>query len=377
MQFIDLKSQQNYLLDSGKTLRQDIDSKIKTVLDHGQFILGPETKQLESELKNYVGVKHCIAVSSGTDALLLALMAIGIMPGDEIITTPFSFISTIETIQLLGARPIFVDINPDTYNIDHLAIEQKISPKTKAIIPVSLYGQPANFKEINKLANHYKIPVIEDGAQSFGSMHFESKSCGLSTIGTTSFFPSKPLGCYGDGGACFTDDDEIADNIRRISTHGQIKRYEHIDVGINGRIDTIQAAILLSKLKIFHIEVENRKIIGSEYTRKLNQMDFNATPFIELNNTSVYAQYTVQVSNREKVQEIMKNKGIPTSVHYPKPLNRQKSYLKYSNNNKKFNHDMNNAYEASQSVLSLPMHPWLIQSDQDLIIKNLLQAVSK
>ncbi len=374
MQFIDLKSQQNYLLHSGKTLREDINERIKTVLDHGQFILGPETSELESELKEYVGVKHCIAVSSGTDALLLALMALEITTGDEVITTPFSFISTIETIQLLGAKPVFVDINPTTYNIDHNSIEKNITSKTKAIIPVSLYGQTANFTEINKLAKNYQIPVIEDGAQSFGSTHYGAKSCGLSTIGTTSFFPSKPLGCYGDGGACFTNNDEIAEKIRRISTHGQIRRYEHVEVGINGRIDTIQAAVLLAKLKIFHIEVQNRETIGSAYTNKLNDMNFHNTPYIEANNTSVYAQYTVKVSNREKVQQLLKCEGIPTSIHYPKPLNRQKSYLKYLKSNN-ISLEMNNAYQASKSVLSLPMHPWLSSTDQDLIISKLLKSI--
>ena len=258
MEFIDLKAQQKQLTKKGITLREDIEKRIQCVLDHGKYILGPEVAQLEAELSDYVGVKHCIAVSSGTDALLIALMALEIRPGDEVITTPFSFFSTVETILLLGAKPVFVDIDKKTYNIDPREIEVAITKKTKAILPVSLYGQPADFKSINQLANAYKIPVIEDGAQSFGSTHHRQRSGALSSIGTTSFFPSKPLGCYGDGGACFTNDDFIAKNMREISLHGQNKRYSHNQLGLNGRLDTIQAAVLLAKLNLFDNEVENR-----------------------------------------------------------------------------------------------------------------------
>ena len=247
-------------------------------------------------------------------------MALGIKPGDEVITTPFSFFSTVETILLLKAKPVFVDIDEFTYNIDPKLIESAISKKTKAIIAVSLYGQPANFKEINKIGKEHDIPIIEDGAQSFGSTHHKLKSCGLSTIGTTSFFPSKPLGCYGDGGACFTNDEELAKNIREISIHGQNKRYSHNQIGLNGRLDTIQAAILLSKLDLFEFEVESRIKIGSRYTSKLKEKGLNTTPFISPENTSVYAQYTIQVKNRDNVIENMKNRGIPTSVHYPSLL---------------------------------------------------------
>ena len=387
MEFIDLKAQQQQLVSGGITLRQDIDQKIKKVLDHGKFIFGPEIEELEEKLAKFVGVKHCIGVSSGTDALLISLMALGIKPGDEIITTPFSFFSTVETILLLRAKPVFVDIEELTYNIDSKLIEQAISKKTKAIIPVSLYGQPANFMEINKIGQKYKIPIIEDGAQSFGSTHHKLRSCGLSTIGTTSFFPSKPLGCYGDGGACFTNDKELAKNIREISIHGQNKRYSHNQIGLNGRLDTIQAAILIAKLDLFEAEIEARIKIGSRYTAKLNEKGFNKTPFISSDNTSVYAQYTIQVNNREKVIENMKNRGIPTSVHYPSLLPDQKALKNFNLKNKKFlkhifskdihkSYVIKNAKEAARKVLSLPMHPNLNEDNQNLVINSLMESLN-
>ena len=251
MHFLDLKAQQEQLLDDGKTLRAEIDRRIAAINDNCKFIQGPEVNELEESLAKFVGSKNCISVSSGTDALLIALMALDIKDSDEVITTPFSFIATAETILMLGAKPVFVDIEKDSYNIDPLKIEEKITSKTKAIIAVSLYGQPANFNLINNIAKKHNIPVIEDGAQSFGATHHNKKSCNLSTLGTTSFFPSKPLGCYGDGGACFTNDDELASKMKRISLHGQEKRYFHTEIGVNGRIDTFQAAILLAKLPIF------------------------------------------------------------------------------------------------------------------------------
>ncbi len=387
MEFIDLKAQQQQLTPRGDSLRKDIDQRIKTVLDHGKYILGPEVNELEEKLAKFVGVKYCIGVSSGTDALLISLMALGIKPGDEIITTPFSFFSTVETILLLGAKPVFVDIEELTYNINPNLIEQAISKKTKAIIAVSLYGQTANFFEINKIGRKCNIPIIEDGAQSFGSTHYESKSCGLSTIGTTSFFPSKPLGCYGDGGACFTNDIELAKNIREISIHGQNKRYSHNQVGINGRLDTIQAAILLAKLDIFDDEVKSRMKIGSRYTAKLKEKGFNKTPFISSENSSVYAQYTIQVNNRKKVAENMKNKGIPTAIHYPSLLSDQTA-LKNSNlKNRKFLKNIftkqiyksfiiGNAKEAAKKVLSLPMHPNLSEENQNLVINSLMESLT-
>ena len=387
MEFIDLKAQQQQLVSGGITLRQDIDQKIKKVLDHGKFIFGPEIEELEEKLAKFVGVNHCIGVSSGTDALLISLMALGIKPGDEIITTPFSFFSTVETILLLRAKPVFVDIEELTYNIDSKLIEQAISKKTKAIIPVSLYGQPANFMEINKIGQKYKIPIIEDGAQSFGSTHHKLRSCSLSTIGTTSFFPSKPLGCYGDGGACFTNDKELAKNIREISIHGQNKRYSHNQIGLNGRLDTIQAAILLAKLDLFEAEVEARIKIGSRYTEKLKEKGFNKTPFISNENSSVYAQYTIQVNEREKVIENMKNKGIPTAVHYPSLLPYQKALKNFNPKNKTilnsiFSKELyksfmiKNAKESASKVLSLPMHPNLSENNQNLVINSLMESLT-
>ena len=368
-------------------MREDIEKRIRCVLDHGKYILGPEVTQLEKELSSYVGVDYCIGVSSGTDALLIALMALDIGPGDEVITTPFSFFSTVETILLLGAKPVFVDIDELTYNIDPNQIEQAISKKTKAIVPVSLYGQPADFLEINKIGEAYKIPIIEDGAQSFGSTHHKIKSCGLSTIGTTSFFPSKPLGCYGDGGACFTNDKKLAETMREISLHGQNKRYHHRKIGLNGRLDTLQAAVLIGKLSIFDFEVEARMKIGDRYTKQFKKNGFTKVPFISPTNTSVYGQYTIQVNNRDKVIENMKSKGIPTSVHYPSLLPDQEAlkFLKSKNKSlinrifsrKSFkSYAINNAKEISKKVLSLPMHPLLTVENQDLVINSLLESIN-
>ena len=382
MEFIDLKAQQNQFLENGETLREDINKRIKKVLDHGRYIMGPEVNEIELKLAEYVGVKHCIGVSSGTDALLVDLMALGIKPGDEVITAPFSFFATVETILLLGAKPVFVDIENLTFNLDPKRIEIAISRKTKAIIPVSLYGQPANFKEINLIAKKYDIPVIEDGAQSFGSKHNKKRSCGLSTIGVTSFFPSKPLGCYGDGGACFTNNDFLANSMRQIASHGQEKRYEHLRIGLNGRLDTIQAAVLLAKLNIFEKEVHLRQEIGDKYTQKLNKKGFQKTPSLNPQNTSVYAQYTVQVESREEVINFLKNKSIPTSIHYPKLLPDQDALCaKKSGFIKNFfhkkiykSHVIPNARNLVSKVLSLPMHPMLSDKDQDLVVETLINA---
>ena len=386
MEFIDLKAQQLQSTPEGYTLREDIEKRIRCVLDHGKYILGPEVTQLEEELSAYVGVDYCIGVSSGTDALLIALMALNIGPGDEVITTPFSFFSTVETILLLGAKPVFVDIDELTYNIDPNQIEKAISKKTKAIVPVSLYGQPADFLEINKIGEAYKIPIIEDGAQSFGSTHHNIKSCGLSTIGTTSFFPSKPLGCYGDGGACFTNDKKLAETMREISLHGQNKRYHHRKIGLNGRLDTLQAAVLIGKLSIFDFEVEARMKIGDRYTKQFKKNGFTKVPFISPTNTSVYGQYTIQVNNRDKVIENMKSKGIPTSVHYPSLLPDQEALKILKSNNSLLNkifsrksfksYSINNAKEISKKVLSLPMHPLLTVENQDLVINSLLESIN-
>ncbi len=387
MEFIDLKLQQESKLSNGNILIDEINYRISKVLKHGKFILGPEVDELESALAEFVGVDHCICTSSGTDALLVALMAIGIKPGDEVITTPFSFIATAETIALLGAIPIYADIESDTYNLDPNKIKNLITSRTKAIVPVSLYGQPANFEKINQLAKKYNLQVIEDGAQSFGAKQNNKRSCNLSSIGVTSFFPSKPLGCYGDGGACFTNQKEFADKMRKISKHGQSKRYFHTELGINGRIDTIQAAILLAKLPLFEKEVKLREDAGEYYTKKLNSLGIESTPSIKSYNTSVFAQYTIQVDNRNDVQNYLKNKGIPTAVHYPtllydqpalNKLKRKPSLKNFFNKQisvNKFNCPI--AELSCKRVLSLPMHPGISKSDQNEVTEQVFNAINK
>ena len=376
MQFIDLAAQQRQQLEGGQTIREAVDSRIAAVLNHGRYILGPEIEELETILADYVEVNHCIAVASGTDALLIALMALGVQAGDEVITTPFSFISTSETIALLGATPVYVDIDPVTYNLDPSKLEEVISTRTKAIIPVSLYGQPADFSAINAIADCYGLPVIEDGAQSFGSEQQGRRSCGLSTIGTTSFFPSKPFGGYGDAGACFTDNPEYADHMRRVSRHGQARRYFHTDIGLNGRIDTIQAAILLGKWPNFAHEVEARGRIGAAYSRKLQAAGVTTTPQLAAGNTSVYAQYTVQVEQRAAVQSALKDQGIPTAVHYPIPLCQQPA-LRCEHRFCSGGCHTPIAQAASARVMSLPMHPWLSEADQDRVVDGLVSTLQQ
>lgn len=355
MQFIDLAAQQ-------AKLRGKIDARIAAVLDHGQYIMGPEVKELEQSLAQYTGSKHCITVASGTEALLISMMALGIGPGDEVITTPFTFVASAETIVLLGATPVFVDIEPDTCNIDAAKIEAAITPKTKAIMPVSLYGQPADMDAINTIAAKYSdIPVIEDAAQSFGSEYKGRKSCNQSTIGCTSFFPSKPLGCYGDGGAIFTKDDEIAQACREIRVHGQSKRYVHTRIGVGGRMDTLQCAITLAKLERFDWEVERRYAIGERYNKLLDEA--GVTRIVQRSDrTSVFAQYTVLVDDRDSVQKALNDAGIPTAVHYPVPLNRQPAY-----ENLVRSMDTPIADKAAQQVMSLPMSPDLSDEVQDTI----------
>jgi UDP-2-acetamido-2-deoxy-ribo-hexuluronate aminotransferase len=317
--FIDLKTQY-------QALKPQIQERINAVLEHGQYIMGPEVKELEDKLSAYTGSKHCITVASGTEALLMSLMALDIKPGDEIITTPFTFVATAEVIVLLGAKPIFVDIEPDTCNMDASLIEAKITVKTKAIMPVSLYGQTADMDAINAIAaKHGNIPVIEDAAQSFGATYKGRKSGNLSTIGCTSFFPSKPLGCYGDGGAIFTNDDALAQAMREIRVHGQSQRYVHTRIGVGGRMDTIQCAIVLAKLERFDWEVEQRKQIGSRYNQLLDDAGMPRVHQRE-NRTSVYAQYTVFTQDRELLQKKLSDQGIPAAVHYPVPLNEQPAY---------------------------------------------------
>lgn len=361
MQFIDLNTQTQRIEDK-------LVNRFKSVLTHGNFIMGPEVLELELALAEFVGVGHAIGVSSGTDALLIALMALNIAPGDEIITTPFSFFATAEVIALLGAKVVFVDIDRETYNIDPQKIESVISKKTKAIIPVSLYGQCADIDAINDIANRYSLAVIEDAAQSFGAKYKGRYSGGLTTIGCTSFFPSKPLGCYGDGGACFTNDIDLARRMKEIRVHGQSKRYYHTSIGVNARLDTVQAAFLLEKLEIFKEECELRLKVAENYSKKLPQ--WIKKPIIKPENTSVFAQYTIEVPNRKEVQEILNSKNIPTAVHYPICLHQQPVFKEKDLHMGIFP----NAEEASRLVMSLPMHPYLSESDQDLVVSALESA---
>ncbi|HWQ62402.1 MAG TPA: DegT/DnrJ/EryC1/StrS family aminotransferase [Negativicutes bacterium] len=360
--FIDLKTQQD-------RIRPSLNKRIAAVLEHGQYIMGPEVPELEEKLAAYTGAKHCIAVSSGTDALQIALMALDIKAGDEVITTPFSFFATAGVIMILGAKPVFVDIDPRTYNLDPKLIEAAITPNTKAIMPVSLYGQCADFDAINAVAARHGLPVIEDAAQSFGATYKGRKSCALSTIGCTSFFPSKPLGCYGDGGACFTDDDELARLMRMIRVAGQDRRYHHVMVGINGRIDTIQAAILLAKLEVFEEEIALRQKVAARYTDLLR--GHFVTPYIELHNMSAYAQYTVQVDNREVVQKRLEKAGIPTAVHYPIPLNMQPTCASLGLGEG----SLPVAEAAAKRVMSLPMSPYLDEWSTVMVI-DALKAIT-
>jgi UDP-2-acetamido-2-deoxy-ribo-hexuluronate aminotransferase len=352
--FIDLKAQQ-------ARIKGQIDLGIARVLAHGQYILGPEVAELEEKLAAYAGAKHCITVANGTDALQIAQMALGIGPGDEVITPGFTYIATAETVALLGAKPVYVDIDPRTYNLDPALLQAAITPRTKAIIPVSLYGQCADFDAINAIAAKHGIPVIEDAAQSFGGGYKGRKSCNLSTIACASFFPSKPLGCYGDGGAIFTNDDELAKIMRQISRHGQDRRYHHIRVGVNSRLDTIQAAILLPKLAIFEDEISQRQQVADRYRDLLNQAGVQSTPYIEPHNTSVYAQYTIRVKDRQTLQDKLKDAGVPTVVHYPIPLNKQPAVADSAAR-------LPVGDEVAEQVLSLPMHPYLSEQDQRTIV---------
>ncbi|MCX7121329.1 MAG: DegT/DnrJ/EryC1/StrS family aminotransferase [Gammaproteobacteria bacterium] len=347
MQFIDLKTQY-------QQRKTQIDGAIARVLDHGQFLFGPEVEALEHKLATFVGAKHCISMSSGTTALHIALIALGVQPNDEVITTPFSFFAAAEVIYLLGAKPVYVDIDPKTYLMNPALLEAAITPKTKAIIPVSLYGQCADMDAINAIAQHHGIPVIEDAAQSFGAEYKNIKSCGpMSDIACTSFFPSKPLGGYGDSGACFTNDDELANRLRLIMNHGQQGRYNHVMIGMNGRMDTLQAAILLEKFEIFEMEIAAREKVAGFYRKHLP--DSLAPPVIAKHNKSVYAQYTVQVNDREKVQRLLTEAGIPTAVHYPVGLHQQPVIASISAEKQHFPHT---EYCAAH-VLSLPFHPYL------------------
>lgn len=366
MDFIDLKSQY-------RALRGDINARIQTVLDHGQYILGPEVREFEQRLAEYVRAKHCISVASGTDALLIALMALGVGPGDEVITTPFTFVATAEVIALVGAKPVFVDVEPDTANIDATLLEAAITPRTKAIMPVSLYGQPADMDEINAIAaRHGDIAVIEDAAQSFGATYKGRRSGALSGFGCTSFFPSKPLGCYGDGGAIFTDDAALAEACTEIRVHGQSARYYHTRIGIGGRMDTLQCAILLAKLARFDWEVARRIELGDRYAAAILGRGAKAGLLtVRPERTSVWAQYTVLVENRDVVQEKMQQAGVPTAVHYPRPLHRQPAYEKLCDPK-----PMPVSDRLASQVISLPMSADLADSQLETVVGALERATA-
>ena len=369
IEFVDLKAQY-------RALKEDIDARIQRVLDHGQYIMGPEVLELEEALARRTGAKHCITCASGTEALLMSLMALGIGPGDEVITSPFTFAATAEMIVLAGAKPVFVDIEPDTCLMDANAIEAKITARTKAIMPVSLYGQVCDMDAINALAaRHGGIPVIEDAAQSFGASYTGSsgvrrQSCNLSTIGCTSFFPSKPLGCYGDGGAVFTNDDALAKALREIRVHGQERRYFHTRVGVGGRMDTLQCAVVLGKLTRFDWEIEQRLALGEAYRR---QILASGAPVqllaVRPDRDCVWAQFTVMLDRREQVQAALKTQGIPTAVHYPLSLNMQPAYRHLC-----CPECTPNSHAAARRVMSLPMSADLEPGDLRRVVAALAAA---
>ena len=362
MQFIDLKTQyQKY--------KAAIDTEIHKVLDQSNYVMGQPVRDIEEKMAAYCGVDHCVSVSSGTDSLLIALMALDVGPGDEVITVPFTWISTLEVIKLLGAKAVLVDIRPDTYNIDVDQIESKITPKTKAIMPVSLFGQMPDYERINKIAAKYDIAVIEDGAQSFGATRDGKKSCGATAIGSTSFFPAKPFGCYGDGGALFTNDSALATRFRVIRNHGGERRHHHTCVGLNGRFDSIQAAVLLGKWPHFDEEVQARQRIGARYSELLEECV--TIPVIEEGCTHVYAQYTIRHPERDRVQQELSEKGIPTAIYYPVPCHLQPVFEDWSY----IEGDFPISEKAAKEVISLPMHPWLDEATQDEVVRAVHESM--
>jgi UDP-2-acetamido-2-deoxy-ribo-hexuluronate aminotransferase len=346
--FIDLQAQQD-------RLRPQLESNLHRVLHHGRYVIGPEITELEAQLAGYVGVEHCICVSSGTDALLIAMMALGIGPGDEVITSPFTFIATGEMITLLGAKPVYVDIDPATFNIDADRIEAAVTDRTRIILPVSLYGQCADMDTISAIATRHELTVIEDAAQSFGATYKGRRSGALSDIACTSFFPAKPLGAYGDAGACFTRDEKLAATMRQVRDHGQDRRYHHVRLGINGRMDTLQAAVLLAKMSIFDDELQKRQAVVVRYAEQLaglEHQDRLVLPWVHPDNTSSWAQYTLRASGRDVLQTAMVGQGIPTAVHYPMLLYDQPALVQPGI-------DCAESDRAAREVISLPIHPYL------------------
>jgi len=361
IEFIDLKKQQARIKDK-------LDAAIQRVLSHGQYILGPEVAELETKLASFVGAKHCITCANGTDALQIALMSLGVGPGDEVITPGFTYIATAETVALLGAKPIYIDVDPQTCNMDPGLLETAITSRTKAIIPVSLYGQCADYDKINEIATRYGVTVIEDAAQSFGALYKGRRSCNLTRIACTSFFPSKPLGCYGDGGAIFTNDDALAVVLRQISRHGQEKRYHHIRVGVNSRLDTMQAAILLPKLEIFQEELGLRQCVAKMYNEQLAGIEAIRLPSVNARNVSAYAQYTIVVADRVRLQEGLRESGIPSAIHYPIPLNKQPAVADDSAL-------LPVGDYLAEHVISLPMHPYLSEAEVGEIVSAIKRSV--
>lgn len=381
--YLDLKPQY-------RSMETAINARIKTVLEHGQFILGPEVEECEKALAAFAGTKYCLTAASGTDALVMALMALGIGPGDEVITTSFSFFATAEVISLVGATPVFADIDPVTYNLDPLKAELMITKKTKAIMPVSLYGQPADFAAFEKISKMHGIPVVEDAAQSFGAVYnypaglrcagcnaAEGSKCSgcrsgaLGVIGATSFFPAKPLGCYGDGGAVFTNDEALYKKMAIIRVHGQESRYHHVAIGINGRLDTLQCTILIEKLKRYGWEIERRQRVAGMYSEAFAGMGAKlVTPKVMSDRQSVWAQYTVLVQDRDAFAKALKEKGVPTSVHYPSPLHHQPVYRELRDR-----YNLPETEKASKSCISLPLYADMPDADIERVIKAVKEVL--
>jgi len=364
MEFIDLKKQY-------KLYKDEIDKKIWDNINNATFINGKDVAELETTLASYVGAKYAVACSTGTDALLIPLMAYGIKAGDEIITTPFTFAATIEVICMLGAKPVFVDIDERTYNMDPTKIEAKITKNTKGIIPVSLYGQVADMDEINKIAKKHKLFVMEDACESFGAIYKGKKSCALSDVSATSFFPSKPLGCYGDGGMMFTSNTELYEKIKCIANHGQQGRYNHVMLGLNFRLDTLQAGIMLAKFKHFEDECIKRKEIGAKYTEKFKGSEVIAPYIAPYTDRCVYAQYSIRVKNREAVIKKLTEKGIPTAVHYPIPLHMQPGYQSFGYKVG----DFPISETVAKEIMSLPMHPFLTDEEINTVTTAVREAL--
>ena len=365
--FIDLKTQY-------QALKPSIDARIQKVLDHGAYVNGPEITELEALLAKYTGAKYALTCASGTDALVMPMMALGIGPGDEVITTAFSFIATAESIVLVGAKPIYVDIDPVTFNLDLKQVEKAITKKTKAIVPVSLYGQIADMDELNALAAKHGLHVLEDAAQSFGAEYKGKKSCNVSTVGGTSFFPAKPLGCYGDGGAVFTNDEKIYKAMKEIREHGSESRYYHTRLGINGRLDTLQCAILLSKMERYDWEFQQRQRVADLYNQAFSEIKVEgfSFPHVKSDRKSAWAQYTLTVADRATFQKKLTDAGVPTSIHYPRTMPDQPWYKEHTAD---ANADIKNARYAAEHVISLPMFPDMKNETQDQIIKAVFNAL--